>query len=62
MTWLGHPAGSERIDAEIILGFHDLCLVKATDDDDWYMGGLNDDGSVNCWSAYSHFHEALRGL
>ncbi len=34
----------------------------AVNDDDWYMGSLNDDGSVTCWSAYSDLYEALRGL
>jgi hypothetical protein len=28
----------------------------------WYMGSLNDDGSINCWSAYGDLYEALRGL
>ncbi|WP_327324995.1 hypothetical protein OG735_22640 [Streptomyces sp. NBC_01210] len=62
VTWLGWPATDERIRPEIVLGFHSLCLVKPIDDDDWYMGSLNDDGSVGCWSAYTHFQEALRGL
>lgn len=47
---------------EIVLGFHSLCLVKPTDDDDWYMGSLYDDGSIDCWEAYGDLHEALRGL
>ncbi|WP_431955196.1 hypothetical protein, partial [Actinacidiphila sp. bgisy167] len=37
---------------EIVLGFHDLCIVKPVDDDDWYMGSLYDDGSIDCWTAY----------
>ncbi|GAB7109465.1 hypothetical protein JCM4814A_77790 [Streptomyces phaeofaciens JCM 4814] len=52
----------ERLRPEIVLGFHGLCLVKAVGDDDWYMGSLNDDGSVLCWSAYGDLREALRGL
>lgn len=36
--------------------------MKAVNDDDWYMGSLNDDGSVDCRAAYSGLHEALRGL
>lgn len=43
------------------MGFHGLCLVKAVTDDDWYMGSLNDDGSITCWSAYGDLYEALRG-
>ncbi|MFJ3305192.1 hypothetical protein ACIPSA_19120 [Streptomyces sp. NPDC086549] len=58
----GWPAQDERLDPEIILGFHGLCLVKAVNDDDWYMGSLNDDGSVICWSIYGDLYEALRGL
>lgn len=42
--------------------FGKLCLVKPANDDDWYMGSLNDDGSAVCWSAYSDLYEALRGL
>lgn len=52
----------EVIHPEIVLGFHGLCLVKPVDDDDWYMGSLYDDGSVDCWSAYDDLHEGLRGL
>lgn len=56
------PAQDERLHAEYILAFHGLCLVKAVNDDDWYMGSLNGDGSVVCWSVCSDLHEALRGL
>lgn len=62
VTWLGWPAEDEQLIPEVILGFHQLCLVKPVGDDDWYMGSLNDDGSVDCWSAYSDLYEALRGL
>ncbi|MFE2066627.1 hypothetical protein ACFXDH_30340 [Streptomyces sp. NPDC059467] len=58
----GWPARSEQIRPEIVLGFHGLCPVKAANDDDWYMGSLNDDGSVICWSIYGNLYEALRGL
>jgi hypothetical protein len=58
----GWPAQGERLRPEIVLGFHGLCLVKAVNDDAWYMGSLNDNGSVTCWSAYGDLHEALRGL
>lgn len=58
----GWPAQDERLRPEIVLGFHELCLVKVVDGDDWYMGSLNDDGSVTCWSIYGDLYEALRGL
>ncbi len=47
---------------EIVLGFRSLCLVKPVDDDDWYMGSLYDDGSIDCWTLYGDLYEALRGL
>lgn len=62
VRWLGWPAEDELLHPEIVMGFHGLCLVKPVDDEDWYMGSLNDDGSVDCWSAYSDLYEALRGL
>lgn len=52
----------EVLHPEIVLGFHSLCIVKPVDDDDWYMGSLCDDGSIDCWTAYDDLHEALRGL
>ncbi|GAA2511797.1 hypothetical protein GCM10010406_54990 [Streptomyces thermolineatus] len=58
----GWPEQGDRLHPEIVLGFHGLCLVKAVNDDDWYMGSLNDDGSVTCWSAYGDLRGALRGL
>ncbi|MFJ9447899.1 hypothetical protein ACIRRH_39640 [Kitasatospora sp. NPDC101235] len=46
---------------DVILSFHDLCLVRAKDD--WFMGQLDDDGSVICWASYgSDLDEAIRGL
>ncbi|WP_030813407.1 hypothetical protein [Streptomyces sp. NRRL S-337] len=62
VEWVAGPDDRERIQPEIILGFHELCLVKPVDDEDWYMGSLTDEGSVDCWSAYGDLHEALRGL
>ncbi|MGW5428183.1 hypothetical protein ACWET9_13320 [Streptomyces sp. NPDC004059] len=59
---MGRPAQDERIHLEIVLGFHELCLVKAVNDDDWCTGSLNDDGSITCWSAYRDPYEALRSL
>ncbi|MGW7252895.1 hypothetical protein [Streptomyces sp. NPDC054834] len=62
VTWVGRPGEDERLHPEVILGFQGLCLVKPVNDEDWYMGSLNDDGSVDCWSAYGDLYEALRGL
>ncbi|MER5685307.1 hypothetical protein [Streptomyces sp. NPDC002205] len=52
----------EVLQPEIVLGFRSLCLVKPVRDDDWYMGSLYEDGSVDCWTAYDDLCEALRGL
>lgn len=61
--WLTCPGEvDERLDPEIVLGFHSLCIVKPVDDEDWYMGSLNADGGVDCWNAYDSLFEALRGL
>lgn len=54
--------GNEVLHPEIVLGFHGLCLVKPVHDDDWYMGSLYEDGSIDCWGAYDDLYEALRGL
>lgn len=62
VTWQGWLADDESICPEIVLGFDSLCLVKPVNDDDWYMGSLNDVGSVDCWSAYEDPRQALRGL
>ncbi|GES28964.1 hypothetical protein K7396_06745 [Streptomyces angustmyceticus] len=62
VTWSAFSGPDEEVDPEIVLAFHDLCLVKPVDDDQWYMGDLKQDGSVLCWSAYDGLYEALRGL
>lgn len=62
VKWISVERADEAMRPEIVLGFHSLCLVKAVDDDDWYMGSLYDDGSVECWSAYDDLYEGLRGL
>ena len=61
--WVARPAAPDEVlHPEIGLQFHSLCLVKPVDDDDWYMGSLHDDGSIDCWAAYADLYEALRGL
>lgn len=61
VKWVASDA-HEVLHPEIVLGFHSLCILKPVDDDDWYMGSLYDDGSVDCWTAYADLYEALRGL
>ncbi|MFD7700637.1 hypothetical protein [Streptomyces caelestis] len=60
--WVTFARAHKMPRPEIVLGFHGLCLVKFVDDDDWCMGSLYDDGSVDCWAAYDDLYEALRGL
>ncbi|MFI8005507.1 hypothetical protein [Streptomyces sp. NPDC086010] len=60
--WAGGSSAPEKLLPELVLGFHGLCLVKPLENDDWYMGSLYDDGSIDCWSAYDDLYEALRGL
>ncbi|MEV6017788.1 MULTISPECIES: hypothetical protein [unclassified Streptomyces] len=62
VKWVRAGETHEMSRPEIVLGFHDLCLVKPVDDDDWYMGSLYDDGSVICWAACNNLYDALRGL
>ncbi|MFE1787916.1 hypothetical protein ACFW7J_05835 [Streptomyces sp. NPDC059525] len=51
----------EPLRPDAILAFHDLCLVR--DDGEWFMGQLDDDGSVICWASYgSDLAEAILGL
>ncbi|MCF3103010.1 hypothetical protein IPZ58_15640 [Streptomyces roseoverticillatus] len=46
---------------DAILAFHELCLVR--DDGEWFMGQLDDGGSVICWASYgSDLSEAIRSL
>ncbi|MCM2416718.1 hypothetical protein [Streptomyces sp. RKAG293] len=52
----------ELLHPEIVLGFHELCIVKVSGDDDWHMGNLYGDGSIVCWSTYTDLRDALRGL
>ncbi|MFF5393457.1 hypothetical protein ACFY5H_35070 [Streptomyces sp. NPDC013012] len=51
----------ELLRPNVILAFHELCLVR--DDGEWFMGQLDDDGSVICWASYgSDLAEAIRSL
>ncbi|MFB6843040.1 hypothetical protein [Streptomyces sp. NPDC056361] len=51
----------DTLQPAVILGFHELCLVQ--DDDEWFMGQLDEDGSVTCWASYgSDLAEAIRSL
>ncbi|MFF3790332.1 hypothetical protein ACFYXW_09700 [Streptomyces sp. NPDC001981] len=62
VKWVAFDGVDEVLQPEIVLGFHGLCLVKPVHDDDWYMGSLYEDGSIECWTAYDDLYEALRGL
>lgn len=62
VKWVGLAESCDLPHPEIVLAFHSLCLVKPADDDDWYVGSLYDDGSIDCWTAYGDLYEALRGL
>ncbi|WP_030667124.1 hypothetical protein [Streptomyces rimosus] len=62
VRWCVPPEAAVLPHPAIVLKFHDLCLVQLAHAPDWYMGGLNDDGSIDCWSAYDDLHDALRGL
>ncbi|MGK5543358.1 hypothetical protein ACSNOH_01230 [Streptomyces sp. URMC 127] len=54
-------ADYELLRPDVILSFHELCLVR--DDGEWFMGQLNNDGSVICWASYgSDLAEAIRNL
>ncbi|MEU6240353.1 hypothetical protein [Streptomyces sp. NPDC047024] len=62
VNWVGGFGLPEVLRPEIVLGFHGLCLVKPVHDDNWYMGSLYDDGSVDCWGIHGDLYEAMRGL
>ncbi|MGV9246736.1 hypothetical protein [Streptomyces sp. NPDC003710] len=62
VKWVAGPGAHEILRPEIVLGFHGLCLVKPVDDDNWYMGSLYEDDSIECGTAYGDLYEALRGL
>ncbi len=46
--------GNEYIELEpaIIVNFSGRCLLRIADDTAWYMGSLQDDGSIVCWGSY----------
>ncbi|MFD5323282.1 hypothetical protein [Streptomyces sp. NPDC127092] len=51
----------EPLRPDAILAFHELCLVR--DDGEWFMGQLDDNGSVICWASYgSDLTEAIHSL
>jgi hypothetical protein len=59
----GQNTDFQQIQPDLVLGFHELCLVRAAGSDDWYMGSLAADGSITCWASYGNdLYEALRGL
>jgi hypothetical protein len=49
--------------AVAVFGFHDLVVVRLSDDDDWHMGDLDrTTATIHLWSTYNAFEDALRGL
>jgi hypothetical protein len=45
-------AGFVKLSPTAIISFSGLCLVRDASDGVWYMGDLDDDGSITCWSGY----------
>ena len=40
-----------------------LFLIEAEDEpDDWYMGQMAKDGSIQCWGRYGTLRDAIHGL
>ncbi|MEU0048612.1 hypothetical protein [Streptomyces sp. NPDC006309] len=62
VQWVSVTEAHEMQCPEIVLGFHSLCLLKPVDGDDWYMGSLYDDGSIDCWTTCGDLYEALSDL
>jgi hypothetical protein len=60
----GQPAGTSAVTLrpEIVIACHSLCVLKCIDEDDWFTGTINDDGSIVCWAVYPDLEQALRGL
>ncbi|MER6443745.1 hypothetical protein [Streptomyces venezuelae] len=51
----------EPLQPDVMLAFHELCLARH--DGEWFMGQLDDKGSVICWASYgSDLAEAIRSL
>ena len=45
------------------LRFGDLYLVEPWDDrGDWYMGSMDDSGTIRCWGTYGDLHTAVQSL
>ncbi|MFJ4778098.1 hypothetical protein [Streptomyces sp. NPDC088762] len=58
---VGDQGDYEPLPPDVILAFHELCLVS--NDGEWFMGQLDNDGSVICWASYgSDLAEAIRSL
>ena len=46
-----------------VISFVGLCLVLDANDGYWYMGQLDEDGTIVCWSAYGKdLEEAIKAL
>ncbi|WP_051838574.1 hypothetical protein [Streptomyces sp. NRRL WC-3742] len=60
VTWYGRSA-PEVLHPDVILSFTGICLAHAAGE--WFMGELQPDGSLVCWSSYgTDLAEAIRGL
>lgn len=54
-------AALSSLQPDVIIAFHDLCLVNA--DGEWFMGSLGADGSIACWASYgSELSKAIEAL
>lgn len=60
VTWYGHR-DHEVLRPDLVISFTGICLARA--DGEWFMGELDADGSLVCWSSYgTDLERAIRGL
>lgn len=52
-----------ELDPVVIIDFSGLCLVRDSGDSLWYMGDVEEDGSIMCWGPYGEdLGEAINSL
>jgi hypothetical protein len=55
--------GTQHLTPTCIVDFFGLFLVRNASDGEWYMGQIDEENVIRCWSSYGDdFEEAIKGL
>jgi hypothetical protein len=63
VVWVHKNSDYQELQPEVIISFGGQCLLRAAGDPSWWMGQIDENGSIVCSGQYGEdLGEAIKGL